>query len=140
MRIIGIFIFFPENFTSIQITYTHSHMNKKTLQRFLSAILNILHIILVILMVAIGLLSLFRPDIMREGIDWMGVQMKSWGEWNYIILLVVAMSESFPFVGAVIPGMNMMILVGGFFVAKQWSIFPLAAFMGMLGACLGNAL
>ena len=46
-------------------------MNKKTLQRFLSAILNILHIILVILMVAIGLLSLFRPDIIREGIDWM---------------------------------------------------------------------
>jgi hypothetical protein len=115
-------------------------MNKKTLQRFLSAILNILHIILVILMVTIGLLSLFRPDIMREGIDWMGVQIKSWGEWNYIILLVVAMSESFPFVGAVIPGMNMMILVGGFFVAKQWSIFPLAALMGMVGACLGNAL
>jgi membrane protein DedA with SNARE-associated domain len=50
------------------------------------------------------------------------------------------MAESFPFVGAVIPGMNMMILVGGFFVAKEWSIFPLAALLAMLGACLGNAL
>jgi membrane-associated protein len=50
------------------------------------------------------------------------------------------MAESFPFVGAVLPGMNMMILVGGFFVAKQWSIFPLAALLAMLGACLGNAL
>jgi len=50
------------------------------------------------------------------------------------------MAESFPFVGAVIPGMNMMILVGGFFVAKQWTIFPLAAFLAMAGACLGNAL
>ena len=140
MRIIGIFIFFPENFTSTQITYTHSRMNKKTLQRFLSYILNTLHVILVTLMIVIGLLSLFRPDLMREGIDWMGVQIKSWGEWNYIILFVVAMSESFPFVGAVVPGMNMMILVGGFFVAKQWSIFPLAAGVAMIGACLGNAL
>lgn len=140
MRIIGIFIFFPENFTSIQITYTQSHMNKKTVQRFLSYFLNALHVVLVTLMVVIGLLSLFRPDLMREGIDWMGVQIKSWGEWNYIILFVVAMSESFPFVGAVVPGMNMMILVGGFFVAKQWSIFPLAAGVAMIGACLGNAL
>jgi len=111
-------------------------MNKKTVQRFLGYILNALHVVLVTLMVVIGLLSLFRPDLMREGIDWMGVQIKSWGEWNYIILFVVAMSESFPFVGAVVPGMNMMILVGGFFVAKQWSIFPLAAGVAMVGACL----
>jgi membrane protein DedA with SNARE-associated domain len=115
-------------------------MNKKTLQRIVRYILSGLHIVLIVLMVAIGLLSLFRPDLMRLGIDWMGVQIKSWGQWNYIILLVVAMAESFPFVGAVVPGMNIMILVGGFFVAKQWDIFPIAALLAMIGACLGNAL
>ena len=87
-------------------------MNKKTLQRIIRYILSGLHIVLIVLMVAIGLLSIFRPDLMRLGIDWMGVQIKSWGQWNYIILLVVAMAESFPFVGAVVPGMNIMILVG----------------------------
>lgn len=50
------------------------------------------------------------------------------------------MAESFPFVGAVLPGMNIMILVGGFFIARQWDIFPLAAGLAMAGACLGNAL
>ena len=109
-----------------------TNMNKQGLQKLLSFALNVLHIVLVTLMIGIGLLSLFRPDIMREGIDWMGVQIKSWGEWNYVILFLVAMSESFPFVGAVVPGMNMMILVGGFFVAKQWGIFPLAAAMAMV--------
>ncbi len=49
-------------------------------------------------MVVVGLISLFRPDLMRNGIEWMGVQIKSWGEWNYIILILVAMAESFPFV------------------------------------------
>lgn len=115
-------------------------MNNKTIQKIFRFILSGLHIVLIVLMVAIGLLSLFRPDLMRLGIDWMGVQIKSWGQWNYIILLVVAMAESFPFVGAVVPGMNIMILVGGFFVAKQWDIFPIAALLAMIGACLGNAL
>ena len=80
-------------------------------KKILSGLLTALHVVLIILMVGIGLLSLFRPDIMREGIDWMGIQIKSWGEWNYLILLFVAMAESFPFVGAVVPGMNIMILV-----------------------------
>lgn len=91
-------------------------------------------------MIVVGLLSLFRPDLMRDGIEWMGEQIKSWGNWNYAILLLVAMAESFPFVGVVLPGMNIMILVGGFFIAKQWFIFPLAALLAMIGACLGNAL
>lgn len=86
-------------------------MNKKKIQQLFNHLLTALHIVLVTLMVGIGLLSLFRPDLMRVGIDWMGVQIKSWGEWNYLILLVTAMAESFPFVGAVLPGMNIMILV-----------------------------
>jgi membrane-associated protein len=109
-------------------------------KKLLDRLISFLHIILIVLMVSVGLLSLFRPDIIRIGIDWMGIQIKSWGEWNYLILLFVAMAESFPFVGAVVPGMNIMILVGGFFVARQWDIFPLAALMAMIGACLGNAL
>lgn len=115
-------------------------MDKKSLKKIFDTSLSVLHIFLVVLMVAIGLLWLFRPDLIRIVIDWMGVQIKSWWDWNYIILFVVAMAESFPFVGAVVPGMNIMILVGGFFVAKQWGIFPVAAIMAMVGACLGNAL
>jgi membrane protein DedA with SNARE-associated domain len=115
-------------------------MNSKNIKRFLGYIISTLHVILLAAMIIVGLLSLFRPDIMRGVIDWMWIQIKSWWEWNYVILFVVAMIESFPFVGVVVPGMNMMILVGGFFVAKQWEIFPLAALLAMTGACLGNAL
>lgn len=115
-------------------------MNTKNMKRLLSYIITALHAVLLMAMVGIGLLSLFRPDIMRGVIDWMWIQIKSWGDWNYLILFLVAMAESFPFVGAVVPGMNLMILVGGFFVARQWNIFPLAALLAMVWACLGNAL
>lgn len=110
------------------------------MKKIISTLLTLLHVVLVVLMVGIGLMSLFRPELIRMGIDWMGSQIKSWWEWNYVILLLTAMAESFPFVGAVIPGMNIMILVWGFFVARQWDIFPLAALLAMIGACLGNAL
>ena len=115
-------------------------MNRYFYKKIFNTILTILHVTLLIAMVGIGLLSLFRPDIMRDGIDWMWVQIKSWGSWNYAILFLVAMIESFPFIGVVVPGMNLMILVGGFFVARQWDIFPLAALLAMTWACLGNAL
>jgi hypothetical protein len=87
-------------------------MNRQKIKKLLSLLLKVIHIISLVLMVTVGLLSLFRPDLMREGIDWVGMHIKSWGDWNYVILLVTAMAESFPFVGAVLPGMNMMILVG----------------------------
>ena len=69
-------------------------------------------------------------------IDWIGARIVLLGKWNYLILFVTAMAESFPFVGAVLPGMNIMILVGGFFITKNWDIFPLAALLAMLGACV----
>lgn len=115
-------------------------MYRTNIRKILNALITTLHVILFAAMVIIGLLSLFRPDIMRDIIDWMWVQIKSWWQWNYLILFLVAMIESFPFVGVVVPGMNLMILVGGFFVARQWDIFPLAALLAMTWACLGNAL
>lgn len=53
-------------------------MNIAHLKKTIQTLLSILHIIMLILMVAGGLLSLFRPDLIKIGIDWMGIQIKSW--------------------------------------------------------------
>lgn len=84
----------------------------KPLKNILRIIATSLHIIFVILMLGIGILSFTSPETIRITIDWMGVQIQSWGNWNYLILFGVAMIESFPFIGVVVPGMNVMILVG----------------------------
>lgn len=115
-------------------------MNQLNFKKILSTCISVLHIFFIVLMIAIGVLSIFSPETIKIAIDWMGKQIQSWWNWNYLILFSVALIESFPFVWVVVPGMNLMILVGGFFVAKQWSLFPLAASMAMLWACLGNAL
>ncbi len=82
-----------------------------SLKHFLKTFTLILHIIFLIVMIGIGILSFTSPEIIRAIIDWMGEQIRSWGNWNYLILFLVAMIESFPFIGVVVPGMNVMILV-----------------------------
>lgn len=46
-------------------------MYSKNIKRFFGYIISTLHVILLAAMIIIGLLSLFRPDIMRGVIDWM---------------------------------------------------------------------
>lgn len=48
------------------------------MKKIISTLLTLLHVVLVVLMVGIGLMSLFRPELIRMGIDWMGSQIKSW--------------------------------------------------------------
>lgn len=112
----------------------------KSLKNLLKTLTLVLHVVFLIVMIGIGILSFTSPDTIRAIIDWMGEQIRSWGNWNYLILFLVAMIESFPFIGVVVPGMNVMILVGGFFVQRDMNIFLLSALIAMLGACLGNAL
>ncbi len=61
-------------------------MSQKTLQKILQTFLSALHILLIVLMVGIGLLALFQPEVIQGVIDWLEMQIKSWGEWNYVIL------------------------------------------------------
>jgi len=111
-----------------------------SLKQFFKTAILVLHIIFLIAMIGIGILSFTSPEMIRGMIDWMGDQIQSWGNWNYLFLFLVAMIESFPFIGVVIPGMNVMILVGGFFVQRDIEVFLLSAVIAMLGACIGNAL
>lgn len=115
-------------------------LGMNSLKNFLRITTITLHIIFLVLMLGIGILSFTSPEIIRTILDWMGEQIRSWGNWNYLILFLVAMIESFPFIGVVVPGMNVMILVGGFFVQRDMNVFLLSALIAMLGACIGNAL
>ena len=109
-------------------------------KKVLKTLALVLHIVFLIAMIVLGILSFVSPETIRAILDWMGEQIRSWGNWNYLILFLVAMIESFPFIGVVVPGMNVMILVGWFFVHRNIDIFIPAALLAMLWACLGNAL
>ncbi|MBP6981611.1 DedA family protein [Candidatus Gracilibacteria bacterium] len=106
-------------------------MIKNTLS-FLAKSLAIFFTLLTIILVGI---SLIRPEWIKVGIDWIGNLIQSIGNWNYLVAFLSACIESLPIVGTAVPGMNIMILVGGFWGKEH--IF-LTILLAALGAMLGN--
>jgi len=71
------------------------------------------------------------------GIEWIGELIKTLGSWNYLVAFLSACIESLPIIGTAVPGMNIMILVGGFWGKTHIILTILAA---IIGAMLGNYL
>ena len=63
---------------------------------------------------ALIIISFVRPEWIKNGVLWIGELIKVLGNWNYLIAFSSACIESLPIIGTALPGMNVMILVGGF--------------------------
>jgi membrane protein DedA with SNARE-associated domain len=63
----------------------------------------------------LALLTLFKPDLIKVFIDWIRDIVLALGNWNYLVVFVSSIIESFPVLGVVIPGQNIMLISGGFF-------------------------
>ena len=57
--------------------------------------------------------------------------------WNYLVAFLSACIESLPIIGTAVPGMNVMILVGGFWARDHFLFTILSA---IIGAMIGNYL
>lgn len=83
----------------------------KTLLSLLTKGLIVLFGIISIAAVAI---TLFKPEWIKIAIEWVGSLIETLGYWNFLIAFSSALIESLPVIGNFLPGMNIMILVGGF--------------------------
>jgi membrane protein DedA with SNARE-associated domain len=63
----------------------------------------------------LALLTLFKPDLIKVFIDWIRDIVLALGNWNYLVVFISSIIESFPVLGVVIPGQNIMLISGGFF-------------------------
>ncbi len=95
----------------------------------------ILTISLAILTFVIALISIFHADWIKLAILWIKDLIEHIGEWNYLIAFLSALIESLPVIGTVLPGMNIMILVGGFFGREH---LPGVISLAIIGAMMGN--
>jgi membrane protein DedA with SNARE-associated domain len=108
---------------------------KQALKYLIKTIAKAFAIFFVVLTFVIILISFVKPEWMKEGINWIGELVKTLGDWNYLVAFLSACIESLPLIGTAVPGMNVMILVGGFWGSTH---FPLTAVAAILGAMLGN--
>lgn len=108
-----------------------------TLKRFFSFLAKLITILLAILTLAIVVISFVHKEWIDAAIVWIGDVIKSIGNWNYLVAFLSACIESLPIIGTAVPGMNIMILVGGFW-AREHFLFTVSA--AIIGAMLGNYL
>ena len=107
----------------------------KTLKRFFIALAKAITIFFTILSLIILVISFVKPDWIKDGIKWIGELITTLGNWNYFIAFASACIESLPIIGTAVPGMNIMILVGGFW-GKSHMLMTI--FWAALGAMIGN--
>jgi hypothetical protein len=87
---------------------------KNTIKYIIKSLAKLLGIFLTVLTFAILIIALVKPEWMKIAIEWIGELIKTLGNWNYLVAFTSACIESLPLVGTAVPGMNVMILVGGF--------------------------
>ncbi len=102
-----------------------------------SSLAKIITIFLALLAIAIAIISLIHREWMDSAITWIGEIIKSIGDWNYLVAFLSACIESLPIIGTAVPGMNVMILVWGFWA---WDHFIFTVTCAIIGAMLGNYL
>ncbi len=87
---------------------------KQKLKRFFGLVAQAITIIFTILTFILIIISFVHSEWIKDGVKWIGQFIESIGNWNYLIAFSSACIESLPIIGTAVPGMNIMILVGGF--------------------------
>ncbi len=80
-------------------------------------------------------IMIFRPDLAEQAIRYVGTISVALGHWNFLIIILTSFIESFPVIGVMVPGQQIMLVVGGFY---GQTFFPLAVLAACIGAIFGN--
>jgi membrane protein DedA with SNARE-associated domain len=90
-------------------------MKKKILKHIVQIIMNFL----IFLSIWIGILALFKPDLIKDWLEWVKEWVFLLGNWNYLIVFISSLIESFPVLWVVIPWQNILLAVWWFFAEKN---------------------
>ncbi len=107
------------------------------LKRFFVTLAKAITLFFTVLSLWLLVITFAKPEWIKSGIEWIGRLITTLGNWNYLIAFASACIESMPIIGTAVPGMNVMILVGGFW-GKSHIILTVG--LATLGAMLGNYL
>lgn len=76
---------------------------------------DILMKLLVAITVWLWLLAMFKPELIKEFIEWIRQTILLLWNWNYLIVFITSIIESFPVLWVVVPGQNILLIVWWFF-------------------------
>ena len=105
---------------------------KKQLSNLL---LNLLNFIFAFITITLVFIALFRPDLIVLFLAWIWKIINKIWNWNYVIAFLSSTIESFPILGVIIPGQQIMLMVWWFFWKNNLSLVILIT---IFWALIGN--
>ncbi len=108
------------------------------LKKILDILLKIFHILFVILTFWLLFISIFRKDLMTDFMSYLENLINILWFYNYIIALFSSIVETFPILWAIVPGQNIMLLVGWFFGKISYYNLVILIFIASIWALIWN--
>ncbi len=71
--------------------------------------------LLIVITILLAILSLVRPDLIKDFIEWIKSIILTLGNWNYVIIFISWLIETFPVLWVVVPWQNILLVVWWFF-------------------------
>jgi membrane protein DedA with SNARE-associated domain len=85
------------------------------IKQIIKIFINILNALFVIFTLALFLIAIFKKEWFEMFIEWMKWEIAWLGMYNYLIVFTSAFIEAFPVIWVVVPGQNILLIVGWFF-------------------------
>lgn len=113
-------------------------VKKETKQKFVQGIFNFINIIFALIIIALGLISIFNKDLLIKILSWFEYVIQGIWNWNYLVAFWSSLIEAFPVLGVVVPWQNIMLLVAIFFAKKSWWSLIWVYIVAIVGAIIWN--
>ena len=115
-------------------------MHKKLIHHISQVFFKVLNFIFGTIIFGLMAIAIFKRSWVELFIGWMEKQIHLLGNWNYLIAFSSSIIESFPVIGVVVPGQQIMLLVGGFFGKIGNIQLGYMICFAIIGALIGNAI
>jgi len=92
----------------------------------------------IILTIGLWILTLFKPELIKDFIEWIKVIINWLWYWNYLIIFISSLIESLPVIWIVVPGQNILMLVWWFFAQISRENFIFVMIIASLWAIISN--
>ncbi|MDD3793985.1 MAG: DedA family protein [Candidatus Gracilibacteria bacterium] len=113
-------------------------MNKNLIKKIIQKIFHAINVILIFLTVIIAIISIFDKELIIDLIKKLEILIQSLGNWNFLIAFISSLIEAFPVLGVVVPGQNILLIVGSFFAKISTQNLIYIYIIASLGAIIGN--
>lgn len=108
------------------------------IKKIFSWSMKILNFLLIWASFILFFIAIFKKEWFELFVEWMKVWIGWLGSWNYLIVFSSALIEAFPVLGILVPGQNILLIVGGFFgnISKENLIY--VTMIASIWAICGN--